>query len=150
MGRQYHYNERVIGVCQTRFRGDFIGAWRSDTGTLHRIHSQYLPACKTAEECQKHLDALALKKKLDEVRALPCEEGTPQPGREVPPGGLVGGRQYLAKRRYRPDRPYQSVEYRGMADGRHMFYIEGSGCARPFPPLSTAALCHYEIRAYAS
>jgi hypothetical protein len=138
MGKQYHYNGRVIGVEADG------GRWIVASET-HRVTSKFLPPCGTKEECQKYLDTWAQKKRLEEAK-----EETPQPGREVPPGGLVGGGQYLFRRRDKPGSPYCPVEYRGQADGYHSFYAAGSACVKPIRPLSEAALCHYEIRAYAS
>ena len=151
MGKKYGYKWHTIGVGKSLSGNNWIVAWKGNDGKEHRVTSKLLPPCATAEECQENLDAWALKKGLKEVKniSLPKEKKT-QPGHEVTPGGLISGEQYLLKRRDKPGSSYRPVEYRGMEDGYHRFYATGYAYVRPIHPLSEAALCHYEIRAYAS
>jgi hypothetical protein len=150
MRRLYRYNGRVIGVTKcTRGAGveQWVVAWE-DGKSQHRIMSSRLPSCSTEAGCQKNLDAWARWKGLHEAwdGKLPEKKEKPQPGREIPPGGLEGGRQYFLKRRDQPNSPYRTVEYHGMEDGFHRFYVTGLAYTRPIHPLSPKAICHYEIR----
>jgi hypothetical protein len=154
MGRHYHHDGHVIGVVKGKRgagAGQWIVAWE-DGQSQHRVLSSRLPNCATAAICQRNLDAWARWKGLDEAwdGKLPEKTTQARPGPEVPPGGLECGRQYFLKRRDKPETPPRFVEYRGMEDGFHRFSAADTNYVRPVHPLSPMALCHYEIRAYAS
>jgi hypothetical protein len=157
-GKKYGYKWGVVGVERLMNRDAWGAVLHRSDGSRHRVTSKFLPACDTEAEAQAHLDAWARKNGLDEARGespikevvQACEASSPTPGREIPPGGLVGGAQYFLRRRDKPDGPFRAVEYRGMTDGFHAFYSADSPCLKMLHPLSSAALPHYEIREYAS
>jgi hypothetical protein len=149
MGKQYYYNERIIGVHRKPFEAVYLVAWYL-AGIQHPIRSRYLPVCKTPKECQKHLDAWALRKGLNEAwdGRLPEEEETPRPGCEVYEGGLEEDRSYFLKSRDKAENPRAAL-YVGLNGGKHVFLFQNKASVMTEKMISPAALCHYEIRAHA-
>jgi hypothetical protein len=149
-GKRYIYREEPIGVTLGLDGANWIVARRAESGGLYRINSKYLPPCASRERMQERLDLWAERKSL-EVAAdpAPVETTGVAPGREVYEGGLAIDHAYLLKDRGKPEKARKAL-YVGVNGGKHVFLCVQNGSVTTEKKLSSAALCHYEIREYAS